>query len=306
MQPRLPISGRITPVSLACGPLRPFLYLLTTYFSIYSLRVSLYGPCYVVNFPATSCDNLPLAHAGMSFSSPDIASEGRLSRAAAVALTTSVINILILTLLHGQQLGWLCLGSCGIDVTVNAMVIFAVSHSNDGSHTDVESPCAPISSEKYVIASPRVTVFKGTKETPNTNESSFKNQTFSADFALTCGESDTSTATFSGAKPYNKAEMFDYLPKDQIPTMEDDNTVMISASERSEADVSGRELSGSTVQQSMSPSVQDGGRNSFINHECGRSRGLLADFYDKIGRNRHVTEDVAIQVSDAAPRYAPL
>jgi hypothetical protein len=245
----------------------------------------------------------------MSFFRLDAASDGRLSRAAAVALTTSVINILILTLLDGKQLGWVCLASCGVDVTVNAVVIFAVSHRNDGSsHTDVESPRAPISSEKYVFASPRVAVFKGTKGTPNIDESSFKNQTFSAEFALT-RESDTSTAIFGRAKPYNKGEMFDYLPKDQIPTLESDDTVMVSASERSEANghtIVERESTSSTVQQSTSPSVQDSGRNSFIIHERGRSRGLLADFYDKIGRNRHATEDVAIQVSGAVLRYAPL
>lgn len=37
--------------------------------------------------------------------------------AAAVALGTSVVNILILTILHGRQLGWVCLASCGLDVS---------------------------------------------------------------------------------------------------------------------------------------------------------------------------------------------
>ncbi|KIM21823.1 hypothetical protein M408DRAFT_300900 [Serendipita vermifera MAFF 305830] len=36
--------------------------------------------------------------------------------AAGVALATSVVNIAILTSLHGQQLGWVCLASCGFDV----------------------------------------------------------------------------------------------------------------------------------------------------------------------------------------------
>ncbi|KIM21818.1 hypothetical protein M408DRAFT_80011, partial [Serendipita vermifera MAFF 305830] len=36
--------------------------------------------------------------------------------AAAIALGTSVVNILVLTLLHGRQLGWVCLASCGLDV----------------------------------------------------------------------------------------------------------------------------------------------------------------------------------------------
>lgn len=44
-------------------------------------------------------------------------------RAAAVALTTSCVNILVLTLMRGKQLGWLCLGSCGIDVRVRSVSI---------------------------------------------------------------------------------------------------------------------------------------------------------------------------------------
>lgn len=36
--------------------------------------------------------------------------------AALVALSSSCINILVLTLLHGSELAWVCLGSCGLDV----------------------------------------------------------------------------------------------------------------------------------------------------------------------------------------------
>jgi hypothetical protein len=36
---------------------------------------------------------------------------------ALIALTTSCVNILVLTLMHGRQLGWVCLGSCGSDVS---------------------------------------------------------------------------------------------------------------------------------------------------------------------------------------------
>ncbi|KAI0329683.1 hypothetical protein GY45DRAFT_1304273 [Cubamyces sp. BRFM 1775] len=43
--------------------------------------------------------------------------------AAAVALTTSCINILVLTIMHGKQLGWVCLASCGTDVVINAGVL---------------------------------------------------------------------------------------------------------------------------------------------------------------------------------------
>ena len=51
--------------------------------------------------------------------------------AALVALLTSAANIAILTLLHGQELGWVCLGSCTADVTVNALALFFVTGSYD-------------------------------------------------------------------------------------------------------------------------------------------------------------------------------
>ncbi|GJJ06494.1 hypothetical protein Clacol_000686 [Clathrus columnatus] len=51
----------------------------------------------------------------------------RTSWAALVALTTSSINIAVLTIEHGVELGWICLASCGLDVTINALVIFAVT-----------------------------------------------------------------------------------------------------------------------------------------------------------------------------------
>jgi len=66
---------------------------------------------------------------------------------ALIALTTSCVNILILTLMHGRQLGWVCLGSCGTDVIVNALVIYWVTSGSSDSHektpmalTDLNSP----------------------------------------------------------------------------------------------------------------------------------------------------------------------
>ena len=46
-----------------------------------------------------------------------------------VALVTSATNVTILTVLNGQELGWVCLGSCGIDVIINALALFFVTHS---------------------------------------------------------------------------------------------------------------------------------------------------------------------------------
>lgn len=54
---------------------------------------------------------------------------------ALIALTTSCVNILILTLMHGRQLGWVCLGSCGTDVIVNASVMYWVT-SRYSDHYD--------------------------------------------------------------------------------------------------------------------------------------------------------------------------
>ncbi|TDL23147.1 hypothetical protein BD410DRAFT_169998 [Rickenella mellea] len=47
--------------------------------------------------------------------------------AAAAALTTSSVNMAILTALHGKQLGWVCLASCAADVTLNALVLYWVT-----------------------------------------------------------------------------------------------------------------------------------------------------------------------------------
>ncbi|KAJ7041838.1 hypothetical protein C8F04DRAFT_1252779 [Mycena alexandri] len=47
--------------------------------------------------------------------------------AAGMALTTSTINISVLTIMKGRQLGWLCLACCGVDVVFNAAALFWVT-----------------------------------------------------------------------------------------------------------------------------------------------------------------------------------
>ncbi|KAL0570970.1 hypothetical protein V5O48_010988 [Marasmius crinis-equi] len=58
--------------------------------------------------------------------------------ASVVALTTSLVNIGVLTMLHGKQLGWVCLGSCGADVILNALVLFWVALGGGNSDTTDE------------------------------------------------------------------------------------------------------------------------------------------------------------------------
>ncbi|KAF8896522.1 hypothetical protein BD779DRAFT_591208 [Infundibulicybe gibba] len=63
--------------------------------------------------------------------------------AASVALTTSTANLVILAVLNGQELGWICLGSCAGDVIVNALAIFWVT-SGSGGHPTQSSAGGPI------------------------------------------------------------------------------------------------------------------------------------------------------------------
>ncbi|KAJ7917225.1 hypothetical protein B0H13DRAFT_2444168 [Mycena leptocephala] len=47
--------------------------------------------------------------------------------AAVMALTTSTVNIAVLTIMKGHQFGWLCLASCGMDVILNAAALYWVT-----------------------------------------------------------------------------------------------------------------------------------------------------------------------------------
>ncbi|KAJ7767294.1 hypothetical protein B0H16DRAFT_355271 [Mycena metata] len=49
--------------------------------------------------------------------------------ASLAALTTSTVNIAILTAMYGREFGWVCLGSCGSDVLLNAAALFWVTNT---------------------------------------------------------------------------------------------------------------------------------------------------------------------------------
>jgi len=70
---------------------------------------------------------------------------------ATVALATSCINILILILMRGHQLGWVCLGSCGADVIINAVVLSWVTNTmSDHAHSNSPSIHVPQHTERNV------------------------------------------------------------------------------------------------------------------------------------------------------------
>ncbi|KAJ7346131.1 hypothetical protein DFH08DRAFT_1008026 [Mycena albidolilacea] len=62
--------------------------------------------------------------------------------ASMAALGTSTVNIAILTILHGRELGWLCLGSCGLDVVLNAAALFWVTSGRPTSSSS--EPNSPV------------------------------------------------------------------------------------------------------------------------------------------------------------------
>ncbi|KAJ7881977.1 hypothetical protein B0H14DRAFT_3857597 [Mycena olivaceomarginata] len=66
--------------------------------------------------------------------------------ASAMALTTSTVNIALLTVMDGRELGWLCLASCGMDVIFNATVLFWLTAST-GKH-DSTAKLKPKSASK--------------------------------------------------------------------------------------------------------------------------------------------------------------
>ncbi|KAJ7890457.1 hypothetical protein B0H14DRAFT_2497089 [Mycena olivaceomarginata] len=56
-----------------------------------------------------------------------------------VALTTSTVNIVVLTVLKGHELGWVCLAGCGTDVILNAFALFWVTGASRQATTTLSS-----------------------------------------------------------------------------------------------------------------------------------------------------------------------
>ncbi|KWU44715.1 hypothetical protein RHOSPDRAFT_33798 [Rhodotorula sp. JG-1b] len=63
----------------------------------------------------------------------------RASIAALVSLATSFSNGFIITILDGKELSWICLGSCSIDISINTLVVYAVTVS-----PAVSAPSGPL------------------------------------------------------------------------------------------------------------------------------------------------------------------
>lgn len=101
----------------------------------------------LVNVFLTSAFVVPI-WGRLKLSSAPVGKAQRLARnsvlAAICALITSFANMLTLTLRHGHELSWVCLGTCGIDVFLNACIIYIItSHDNGSNRTGHSSSVKP-------------------------------------------------------------------------------------------------------------------------------------------------------------------
>ncbi|CCA70480.1 hypothetical protein PIIN_04418 [Serendipita indica DSM 11827] len=222
--------------------------------------------------------------------------------AAAAALCTSVINIAILTTLHGRQLAWVlsqvCLASCSSDVTINAAVIYAVSRRKESTSTvDMESHRNPLSYERPAKPSPAF-MFKD-RVRNKSNGDGFVVTSRSQTLTHICDLcADDSQMTMAGTIPDTTVSNpgYDYLPKDQVPTIIDETKPITPFGEMIDQElVKAPNLSVSYNGHQVS------GEHSrrLISHGHRRSsRSLIAEFKDRVTkRSPVIVEDVAIQVT---------
>ncbi|KAJ7350703.1 hypothetical protein DFH08DRAFT_115654 [Mycena albidolilacea] len=72
--------------------------------------------------------------------------------ASAVALTTSTVNVAVLTVLKGWELGWLCLGTCGIDVVFNAAALFWVTSGREARNSSKDATDNQVTLDSQVLS----------------------------------------------------------------------------------------------------------------------------------------------------------
>ncbi|KAJ3780325.1 hypothetical protein GGU10DRAFT_152964 [Lentinula aff. detonsa] len=89
---------------------------------------------------------------------------------ASTSLISSMINIAILFLLGGNELGWICLSSCVTDVTINSLALFWLSSSSSLSGDVVQDrfslPTMDMSALTFVrIDSTRPTAITSAQDT---------------------------------------------------------------------------------------------------------------------------------------------
>ncbi|GAA5879099.1 hypothetical protein JCM1840_004526 [Sporobolomyces johnsonii] len=128
----------------------------------------------LINIYLTTAFVIPICHSKFA-NARRLAAQSMV--AAVAALLTSVTNVAVLTAQHGHQLSWVCLGSCGLDVTINAIIIYIVTshqrsedsptfvdhhHSQIRTHTLATRHCASPSRSHGVVSTMAVHVSEET------------------------------------------------------------------------------------------------------------------------------------------------
>jgi len=116
----------------------------------------------------------------------------RTLRGACVSLMTSAANIAILTAMKGDEFGWMCLASCVIDVTLNAIVFSWVTSRPDSNNG--------ITFDRFSL--PTLDVGPLMLVQPDPSQERKPEQ---------CGE--------NASQPYLRplpASFYDYIPRDQL------------------------------------------------------------------------------------------
>jgi len=117
---------------------------------------------------------------------------------ACVSLTTSAINVAILTALKGEEFGWACLGSCVTDVTFNAMVFSWVTARPDAN--------SGITFDRFSL--PTMDVGALMISQPDQSQGRKPEQSY-------C-EENTSQPTLRELPLPIPASFYDYIPRDQL------------------------------------------------------------------------------------------
>lgn len=166
-------------------------------------------------------------------------------------------------------------------------------------HFEADSPRAPVSSEKLVSDrssprsphSPRVTIFKTNIEKPKpVLDRSFA---YSGDFTRSRADESVMTITGMNSTSYT-TDMFDYLPKDQLSEMESQCKAMTPMTERSQSSLQVHRHSASfeVHRAPCLPNATTKKTLEGLEHRRGSSRGLIAEFCDRIGKGRSGIDNV--------------
>ena len=128
--------------------------------------------------------------------------------------------MVVLTVMHGQQLGWVCLGSCGTDVTINALALYFVTGSVDeaASQIPLDHVASPPSKRQSGTALRKAKTAQSPEEAPEVSTVSNKG-ILSNDMAA-CIVAPQRTVHFPGAARTTGSDISEYEMTDKLDAID--------------------------------------------------------------------------------------